>query len=52
MADPSTELEIEGRKAADYSPTTTGWYRDMLPEQRYVAYLTTWVGRKRSTRNR
>ena len=44
MADPSTELEIEGRKAADYSPTTTGWYQDMLPEQRYVAYLTTWVG--------
>lgn len=44
MADTDVTLETEGREEPDYSPQSTGWYRNLLPEQRYVAYLTTWLG--------
>ena len=36
--------DVEGEKYSDYSPTNTGWYKDNLPQQRYVAYVTTWIG--------
>lgn len=45
MAEPDMVLQddVTGKQYADYSPSSTEWYQK-LPQQRYVAYVTVWIG--------